>query len=59
MNAGAIIVADMDGVVVVPRPLAEEVLTMSQEIDQRELEQARLIVQAKSLKEGLARHGRI
>ena len=39
--------------------LAEAVLAMSQEIDRRELEQAKLIVQAKSLKEGLAKYGRI
>jgi hypothetical protein len=32
---------------------------MAQEIDQRELEQARLIAHARSLKEGLAKYGRI
>jgi 4-hydroxy-4-methyl-2-oxoglutarate aldolase len=59
VNPGDIIVGDADGVVVVPRSKAEEVLTMAQEIDKRELEQARLIVEAKSLKEGLAKYGRI
>ena len=59
MNPGDIIVADIDGVVVVPRAHAEAILAMSQEIDRRELEQAKLIVQARSLKEGLAKYGRI
>jgi 4-hydroxy-4-methyl-2-oxoglutarate aldolase len=59
VNPGDIIVADIDGVVVVPRGLAGEVLALAQEIDRRELEQAKLIVQARSLKEGLAKYGRI
>ena len=59
VNPGDIIVGDIDGVVVVPRASAEAVLTMAQEIDQRELEQARLIVELRSLREGLAKYGRI
>jgi len=59
VHPGDIIVADIDGVVVVPREHAETVLRMAQEIDARELEQARLIIQAKSLREGLAKYGRI
>lgn len=59
VNPGDIIVADIDGVVVVPRAHAEAILAMAQEIDRRELEQAKLIVQARSLKEGLAKYGRI
>jgi len=59
VHPGDIIVADIDGVVVVPREHAEAVLRMAQEIDARELEQARLIIQAKSLRKGLAKYGRI
>lgn len=59
VHPGDIIVGDIDGVVVVPRAHAEAVLAMAQEIDKRELEQAKLIVAAKSLKEGLAKYGRI
>jgi 4-hydroxy-4-methyl-2-oxoglutarate aldolase len=59
VNAGDIIVADVDGIVAVPREHAAEVLAMSQEIDRREAEQAKLIVESKSLKEGLAKYGRI
>jgi regulator of RNase E activity RraA len=59
VNHGDIIVGDLDGVAVVPRSRAEEVLRIAQEIDRRELEQAKLIVAARSLKEGLAKYGRI
>lgn len=59
VHPGDIIVGDIDGVVVVPRQHAEAVLAMAQEIDERELEQARLIINAGSLREGLAKYGRI
>jgi 4-hydroxy-4-methyl-2-oxoglutarate aldolase len=59
VHPGDILVGDVDGVAVVPRARAEEVLTMSEEIDARELEQAKLIIAAASLRKGLAKYGRI
>lgn len=59
IHPGDIIVGDVDGVVVVPKDQAAEVLAMAQEIDARELEQARLIIAEKSLRTGLAKYGRI
>lgn len=59
VNPGDLIVAHIDGVVVVPQAHVEEVLKMAQEIDARELEQARLIIESGSLREGLAKYGRI
>lgn len=59
VNPGDLIKADIDGVVVVPKEHVETVLTMSEEIDARELEQAKLIIEHRSLREGLAKYGRI
>lgn len=59
IHPGDIIVGDVDGVVAVPRAHAEEVLKMAQDIDAREAEQAKLIIESGSLKEGLAKYGRI
>ena len=59
VKPGDIIVGDIDGVVCVPRDHAEQVLEMAQEIDAREAEQARLILDSKSLRDGLAKYGRI
>lgn len=59
VHPGDLIVADVDGVVVVPKEHLAEVLAMSQEIDTRELEQAKLIIAERSLRKGLAKYGRI
>lgn len=59
VHPGDIVVGDVDGVVVVPQSKAQEVLLMAQEIDARELEQAKLIIAEKSLRKGLAKYGRI
>lgn len=59
VHPGDIVVGDVDGVVVVPRAQADEVLKMAKEIDERELEQAKLIIAEKSLRKGLAKYGRI
>lgn len=59
VRPGDIIVGDVDGVVAIPREHAEEILAMAREIDAREAEQARLIIESGSLREGLAKYGRI
>lgn len=59
VHPGDIMVGDVDGVVAVPHAHAEAVLAAAQEIDARELEQARLIIAEKSLRKGLAKYGRI
>ena len=59
VHPGDLIVADIDGVIVVPKDQVAAVLEMAQEIDAREAEQARLIIEAKSLRDGLAKYGRI
>lgn len=56
---GDLIVGDVDGVVCVPQEHVEAVLELSVSIDNRELEQAKLIIASGSLREGLAKYGRI
>ncbi|WAT02048.1 RraA family protein [Rouxiella chamberiensis] len=59
VNPGDLIVGDVDGVVCVPKEHVEAVLALSVSIDNRELEQAKLIIESGSLREGLAKYGRI
>ncbi len=59
VNPGDLIVGDLDGVVVVPQAHVEAVLQMATEIEEREAEQTRLIRETGSLREGLAKYGRI
>ena len=59
VNPGDLIVADLDGVAVVPQAHVAEVLKLALMIEQREAEQAKLIRETGSLREGLAKYGRI
>ena len=59
VHPGDLIVGDIDGCVVVPIAHAEAVLEMAREIDEREAEQAGLIIETGSLKKGLEKYGRI
>ncbi len=59
VSPGDLVVGDPDGVVVVPTAYVQPVLALALEIEARELEQARLIRETRSLREGLAKYGRI
>ena len=59
VRPGDLMMADLDGVVVVPKEHVDAVLEMALEIEQREAEQAKLIISSKSLREGLAKYNRI
>lgn len=59
IHPGDLIIGDVDGVVCVPQTHVEAVLALSVSIDNRELEQAKLIIASGSLREGLAKYGRI
>lgn len=59
VNPGDLIVADLDGVVVVPKEHVPAVLERATEIETREAEQAKLIRETKSLRKGLEKYKRI
>lgn len=59
VNPGDLIVGDTDGVVVVPEEVVVPVLEKALEIEQREAEQARLIREVRSLRQGIAKYNRI
>jgi regulator of RNase E activity RraA len=59
VNAGDIVVADEDGVAVVPRARAADVLKKAQDLDNTEHTMIPFIEKFKSIKEAVARFGRI
>jgi regulator of RNase E activity RraA len=59
VNAGDIIVADSDGVAVVPRAKAEEVLKLAQQMDFKEHSMYAVIEQTKSIVEAVKKFGRL
>ena len=59
VHPGDLVVADVDGVVVVPRAHVDAVLAMALDIERKELEQARFIRETGSLAQGLAKYQRI
>jgi regulator of RNase E activity RraA len=59
VNAGDIVAADSDGVVVVPRVNAQEVLALAQQIDFKEHSMYAVIEQMKSIVEAVKKFGRL
>jgi len=59
VNAADIIVADQDGVAVVPRKAAQSVLTLAQELDFKEHSMYAYIEKLKSIEEAVKKFGRL
>jgi len=59
VSAGDIVVADSDGVVVVPRAKAAEVLAVAQEMDFKEHSMYAYIEKLKSIEEAVKKFGRL
>jgi regulator of RNase E activity RraA len=59
VNAGDIVVADSDGVVVVPRTKAQETLALAQQMDFKEHSMYAVIEQLKSITEAVKKFGRL
>lgn len=59
VNAGDIVAADSDGVVIVPRARAAEVLTMAQDMDFKEHSMYAYIEKLKSIEEAVKKFGRL
>jgi len=59
VNAGDIITADSDGVVVVPRAQAEQVLALAQQLDYKEHSMYAVIEKLKSIVEAVKQFGRL
>jgi regulator of RNase E activity RraA len=59
VNAGDIVTADSDGVVVVPRARAQEILTAAQQLDFKEHSMYPYIEKYKSIQEAVKQFGRL
>jgi regulator of RNase E activity RraA len=59
VNAGDVVAADSDGVVVVPRSKAQDVLTLAQQMDFKEHSMYAVIEQTKSILEAVRKFGRL
>lgn len=59
VNAGDIVTADSDGVVVVPRAQAQQVLALAQQMDFKEHSMYAVIEQTKSILEAVKKFGRL